>query len=192
MELKRRNRIQHLQLSTVKMQCRDYERLNELIQYGGAEVAQKEYELAGSSYDEDAGVFTDYGMNEAARTWANIHFTQLLGMAILQGDFPDRTDDEPNPEGEVMFLHMGIPAVVHFLMAMDDETQRNIWKQQGAAFWESDGHYGGGNRQEFVEKWANDRMLDRKKKREIVSLLQDKTKSKPLGHYLKQAISKAV
>jgi len=171
MKIDKRNGIYRLQVVTVKMSSRDFELLADLIYEGGTLVAQQEYEWVTPQFDEDAGVFTDYGENSAARTWANVYFTQLLQSALLQSDFPDRTDENENPEGEVMFLAIAVSSVIHFLSRMDDATQRKIWMQQGGSNYDSDGHYGLQTRDAYVQEWVERRMLNSKRRKAIIEAL---------------------
>lgn len=182
MTAKIRSRIMmNKELRAVKLPANDWSALNELVYYGAIPTAQREYEFIPPTYDEDAGISTDYGQNQYARTFANIYMTQLLSQVIQDVDFrslQDLTAEEyeanSNPEIEGLLLNMAIPALNHLLITcMDKEHQKSIWMRKIRDSWESDGHYGTQSRQEYIDSELTRLMLDNKRIRRINDVLQD-------------------
>jgi hypothetical protein len=148
----------------------DARKLVDAIYYGTRPAAQHMYEFIRPAYDEDAGVFTDYGQNDPSRTWANVHFQSLCANAVINVDW-GKTDDGPV---YVTLLEMSIGAVVQLLWALwsNDDLQKRVWKSAGFENWESDGHYGQQTREQFMAEEIQRYWIDRKCGIRISELLQ--------------------
>jgi len=163
---------------SVTLSSSDWQAISGLIQYGTHMTVQREYEFVRPEYDEDAGIFTDYGLNETARTWANVYMTSLLQRVILDIDYRTAQQDLP-PETtefdvEGMLLDMAIPALVHLLVCcLDQEHQKNIWLSKIRGDYESDGHYGRQSRQEYIDSELQRHMVDRKRIKYIIDAISE-------------------
>lgn len=153
-----------------------YYKLTDVIYYGARDAAQKIYTFHRPVYDEDAGVYTDYGQNEQSVTWANLHFLSLLGNAIVCVH-KLKTPGEPVI---IDLLDMAIPAISQLLIAVwsDTELQTQIWKRRAGDDWESDGHYGSQSKQEFTADMNEHWWIDRKTGREIIDRFDDRRYAK--------------
>ena len=160
-----------MKIRRYKITNNDAQRIIDAIDYGTRRVADKIYPYTHSVYDEDAGVFTDYGENDPQRTWAQIHFVGLCGAAIVAVKWGEQDTDL----AEIDILEVAIPAVVQLVFALfsDPDTQREIWESRAQELWESDGHYGRETRDEFIEKTIALWGFDRRGGRAIVELLQN-------------------
>ena len=143
-------KLWNLKIKKITLSARDIDKINNLVYYGAHFVAQREYEFIGSTYDEDAGVFTDYGMNNTARTWATSALVQMLTVC----------------------LH--------------DDVQRSILSRILGDEYESDGHYTGQKRQEYIEKRIVEIWMDRKTLRQTIDKLMDLRNTETLRVYVKR------
>ena len=136
----------------------------------GISIADAIYPFVQPSYDEDAGVFTDHGKNDADRTWAGIHFRNLLQNAVI-----DQSWGSDNGSVQFRFLDISIPALVQGLHRFysDKNLQRGCLQRAAVNLWESDGHYGSQTRDEFVEETIGRMAIDRKLGKTLCEKLND-------------------
>lgn len=155
----------------IKMAQDEAQKIIDAIYYGTRAAAQHMYKFYRSTYDEDAGVYTDYSQNDPARTWANVNFQELCANAILDVQWSEQENDPVY----VTFLNMSIGAVVQLLwcISSNEDLQRSIWKSRAQGDWESDGHYGNQSKQDFIKERIHQCWMDRKQGLKIATLLQD-------------------
>lgn len=152
-----------MRVKKFKMPASDAAVIHDAIYYGGREVAQHLYPTHSRVYDEDAGVYTDYGLNNASVTWAQVHFLSLLGMAVV-----DSRCEHDSDTCEIVLLDDAVGAVVQLIHTLysDRDLQARIWKMRAESLWESDGHYGRQSKTEFtndmIARWSFDRKIARK------------------------------
>ncbi len=153
-----------------KMSNQDAQKITDAIYYGARAVGQTLYKFVRSIYDEDAGVFTDYGQNDPNRTWSQIHFVNLCANAILNVKWGKEATDP----AEIDILDISIPALVQLIFTLwsNPDLQKTIWESRAEDLWESDGHYGRQTRQEFTKSIVVHWGFDRKDGRRICELLQ--------------------
>lgn len=154
-----------------RMAQADVQKIVDAVYYGTHRAAEKMYEFHPSVYDEDAGVFTDYGQNNAARTWAQVHFQQLCAHSIINVEW-NQNDGDP---AYITLLDISIGAVVQLLWCLwsDDKLQTEVWRSVCSDNWESDGHYGNRSREKFISDTIKPYWIDRKTGRRICDLLQN-------------------
>jgi hypothetical protein len=165
---------QYFEITRVKMTTDDTQKLLSAIDHGTRPAAQKMYEFNQPVYDEDAGVFTDYGQNDPARTFAQVHFVELCNNAILNVEWDNCTEDGPT-HAYITILNMAIPAVHQLLWCLysDLAFQDTMLETRIRGEWESDGHYGSKSREEFEKDLKHMWRLDPAQGRRIGDQLQD-------------------
>jgi len=162
----------------IELPEREYQTIADMIYYGTNIIADEIYPFYRSVYDEDAGVFTDYGQNEADRTWAQCNLHQLLTHAIIAAKWIDESDDErgydPNRKTLVYILDMSIGAIAQALhkMTCDDKLQKRVWMNKITGDYESDGHYGPQSKQEYIDAELKRLWVDRKTGRKLIEKIQ--------------------
>ena len=180
---KGRNKME-LNIARFKMSNEDCQKILDAVFYGTRKVAEELYRFNRPVYDENAGVFTDYGENDPNRTWAQIHFTSLCGSAIVGVKWGEKQTDPC----EIDILEISIPAIVQLLFSIwsNEELQKRILKSRGTDLYESDGHYGKQTEQEFVDGLMKIWWIDRKIGRRLCETLQ--TQYSPNTKHLKASL----
>ena len=155
----------------IKMAQDEAQKIIDAIYYGTHAAAQHMYKFYSAVYDEDAGVHTDYNMNDPARTCANVNFQELCANAILNVQW----NEHGNEPVYITFLNMSIGAIVQLIwcISSNEDLQRGIWKSRARGDWESDGHYGNQSKEDFIKEIIQQCWIDRKQGRKIANLLQD-------------------
>jgi hypothetical protein len=136
-----------------------------VIEHGNT-IADVIYPFIQPIYDEDAGVFTDYGCNDTNCTWAGIHFRNLLSNVVFA---TIRSGDNV----EFKLFDIGIPALVQGLHRFysDKDLQYACSQRTAVDLWESDGHYGSQTRVEFIKEHLDRVAIDRKLGRNLCEKL---------------------
>lgn len=172
------NLLQRCRCNAIDLTEREYQTIADIIYYGTRIIADEIYPFHRSVYDEDAGVFTDYGQNNPDRTWAQCNLVSLLTHAIITAEFDETTDDErgydPNRKTITYILDMSIGAIVQAIhkMTCDDKLQKRVWMNKITGDYESDGHYGSASKQEYVESELKRLWVDRKTGRALIEKIQ--------------------
>lgn len=182
------NICEKISITEIKMPVFDFIALNDLICYGAVMLAQKEFTFAKPTYDEDAGVFTDHGINEYSRTFANVYLTSLLQSAVLDSEEATHDDFQTNREICVWVRSESIPALSHLMVSINDtDFQKSIWMSKITSDYESDGHYEKISRDEFIDREIKKHILDRKRIRGILNRLDTMGRRISLKKMLKQS-----
>lgn len=171
------NLLNRCHIDGIELPEREYNIIADMIYYGTNIIADKIYPFHHSVYDEDAGVFTDYGQNNPDRTWAQLHFKQLLTHAVITVKWINDDDErgyDPNRKTMVYLLDMSIAAIVQALhkMTSDEKLQKRVWMNKITGDYESDGHYGSQSKNEYVESELKRMWVDRKTVRALIEKLQ--------------------
>ncbi len=183
-----------ISLRKIQLTYAEYRKISGLIHAGGRETAQHIYKFVTPQYDEDAGVVTDYGMNDASRTWANIHLMGLLESAIQDCEFVNAEDaealDVANVPVWVYFIENSIGAVCQLLWTVvtDEALQKRIWGNAGDSYYESDGHYSGKSRAEVIEEYVAEKRIDVKTAKYLIGRLQDMGNKKINQHIFAEIV----
>lgn len=173
------NLLNRCRCVAIELTEHEYQTIADMIYYGTRIIADEIYPFHHSVYDEDAGVFTDYGQNQPDRTWAQTNLMSLLTHAIITVEW-DKTDDErgydPNPNRKTItyILDMSIGAIVQALhkMTCDEKIQKRVWLNKITGDYESDGHYGTQSQQEYIETELKRLWVDRKTGRALIEKIQ--------------------
>lgn len=159
----------HFEVTRYRMTRDDAHKIIDALRYGTRRAAEKLYEFTSPVYDEDAGVYTEYGQNDPNRTFAQVHFRNLCDNAIVGVEW-NTADDDPT---YVTLLDIAVPAVSQLLWAIwsDTELQDSILNARISSEWASDGHYGSKSREEFSAELTAIWRLDRTQGRRLCDLL---------------------
>jgi hypothetical protein len=127
----------------------EWQRLELVLKYGKS-FADYLYPVSRSVYDEDAGVFTDYGKNDQATIWANIWFQKALSMSV-------QSVEETEEDGifEVLFLggFEGVFAQALFASQSPDGPAERIFRAEAEYLWE-ESYRPESEKEEYISRMA--------------------------------------
>lgn len=172
------NLLNRCRCTRIELTENEYQTIADMIYYGTRIIADEIYPFHHSVYDEDAGVFTDYGQNNPDRTWAQVNLQELLTHAIITVKWLDEPDENgeynPNRKTITYLLDMSIGAIVQAIhkMTCDDKLQKRVWMNKITGDYESDGHYGSASKQEYVESELKRLWVDRKTGHALIEKIQ--------------------
>jgi len=160
----------NLKISSKKIKT-DQETAQKLLDiiYHGARIAADEiYPFYRSVYDEDAGVFTDYGQNSPNRTFAQTNMLGMLEIASIAAQQWVFLSDPDIVEIELPQMAVGTICQLIWNLYCNDKLQRRVWINKITEDWESDGHYGTQKKEEYIETEMKRLWIDSKTGRKII------------------------
>ena len=163
-------------IATIETTQQIADKIQDAVYYATIPVAQHLYPLFQSVYDEDAGVFTDYGMNQSSRTWAQIHFRTCVLNAVIFVDYHgDDIGYNPDRPVTMYITDIGSAALTQLLwtLAITPKLQEKVYGEKLSGYWDSDGHYSGKSKKDFIDSKISKEMLDKKTTKRVVELIQD-------------------
>jgi len=114
-------------------------------------LADELYPFALPCYDEDAGVYTDYGQNRSRNMWLNIVINDI---GRQWHDFCLNSGLEFDNEKQIVqYDPRQLPVGIHFVLselADNDKFRQRIITALASEYWESDGHYSGQTKSAYI------------------------------------------